>query len=108
MTQPYLAATIPAKTDYVSGTTLFRVAMDEFGDPLQWGVIAALNNMIDPWITAQVGVLIPPVAPMNAASGIYVPSIGGATAGIVGSLPPLLGAGARDPALDFLPFVPNI
>jgi hypothetical protein len=80
MTTPYIAATVPAKTDHVSNTTLFRLAMHEFGDALQWPAIAALNGMIDPWIVGQANVLIPPVLPTGTPTGILSPTIGGATA----------------------------
>ena len=70
MATEYIAATIPAKTDRVSFTTLFQVAMMEFGDALQWVPIAQLNSMIDPWIMAQTDVLIPPVLPTGTPTGI--------------------------------------
>jgi len=66
----YIAATVPAKTDRVSYTTLFHVAMIEFGDALQWVPIAKLNGLVDPWITAQHDVLIPPTIPSGVPSGI--------------------------------------
>lgn len=70
MTVGYIAATIPAKTDYVSNTTLFHVAMLESGDPLQWVAIANLNNLTDPWVNGLVPVLIPPVFPTGPQTGI--------------------------------------
>ena len=73
MTTPtvgYIAATIPAKVDRVSGTTLFHLAMIEDGDPLQWVAIAELNGITDPWITAQQDILIPPVFPTGSQTGI--------------------------------------
>lgn len=60
----YIAATVPAKIDRVSGTTLFHVAMIEFNDALQWATLAQLNLLADPWIhNGQQNILIPPVLP---------------------------------------------
>lgn len=70
MTVGYIASTIPARIFRASGTTLFHVAMLQTGDPLQWVAIAELNNMIDPWINAQVDILIPPVLPTGIQTGI--------------------------------------
>jgi len=66
----YIASTIPAQIIRVSGTTLFQVAMMQTGDPLQWVSIAELNGVIDPWIVAQQEILIPPVLPTGAQTGI--------------------------------------
>jgi hypothetical protein len=66
----YIAATIPAKTVRVSNTTLFEIAMEQFGDPLQWVAIADLNNLTDPWIVGMQEILIPPVIPSGAQTGI--------------------------------------
>lgn len=70
MATEYIAATIPAKIDRVSNTTLFHVAMLEFGDALQWVSVAQLNEMVDPWITPQTDVLIPPTLPTGTPTGI--------------------------------------
>lgn len=70
MTVGYIASTIPARIFRASGTTLFHVAMLQTGDPLQWVAIAELNNMVDPWINAQVDILIPPVLPTGIQTGI--------------------------------------
>lgn len=80
MTTPFVAATIPAKTVRVSGTTLFHVAMLQNGDPLQWVAIATLNGVIDPWINAETAVEIPPVFPSGTQSGELLIAPGGATA----------------------------
>jgi hypothetical protein len=66
----YIAATIPAKEITVSDTTLFQIAMDEFGDPLQWVAIAQLNGLADPWIFGLQTILIPPVLPAGTPTGI--------------------------------------
>lgn len=70
MTVGYIASTIPAKIFRASGTTLFHIAMLETGDPLQWVAIAQLNNLADPWINAQMNILIPPVFPSGSQTGI--------------------------------------
>lgn len=70
MATEYIAATIPAKIDRVSNTTLFHIAMLEFGDALQWVPVAQLNEMVDPWITPQTDVLIPPTLPTGTPTGI--------------------------------------
>jgi hypothetical protein len=66
----YIAATIPAKVDRVSYTTLFHLAMLEFNDPLWWTAIAHLNGLLDPWVFGQTDVLIPPVLPTGTPNGI--------------------------------------
>ena len=66
----YIAATIPAQVVRVSGITLFHVAMLQIGDPLQWVAIAELNNIVDPWLMGETDVLIPPVFPTGAQTGI--------------------------------------
>ena len=82
-TAPYVAATIPAKTVRVSGTTLFHVAMLQDDDALQWAAVATLNGLIDPWINAETAVEIPPVFPTFASgteTGLLLLAPGGATA----------------------------
>ena len=66
----YIASTIPARIVRLSGTTLFHIAMLQEGDPLAWPSIAILNGVIDPWVFAQMDVLIPPVFPTLATTGI--------------------------------------
>jgi hypothetical protein len=72
MTAPveYIAATIPAKTVRVSNTTLFHIAMLQFGDPLQWVPVAELNDLLDPWVIAESAIEIPPVLPTSTPTGI--------------------------------------
>ena len=70
MTTEFIASTIPAKSITVSGTTLFQIAMQEFGDALQWVAIAELNGLADPWIDGQTAILIPPVVPSGPQTGI--------------------------------------
>lgn len=66
----FIASTVPAKIVRFAHATLFHVAMVETGDPLQWVAIAELNGLVDPWITAQQDILIPPVLPAGAQTGI--------------------------------------
>ncbi|WP_316227823.1 hypothetical protein [Bradyrhizobium sp. SZCCHNR3015] len=66
----YIAATVPAKVVHVSGMTLFHLAMLETGDPLQWVAIANLNGLVDPWLTGEQDILIPPVLPSGTQTGI--------------------------------------
>jgi len=83
MATAYVAATIPARTVRTSFTTLFRIAMEQQGDPLQWAAIAQLNGMIDPWITGQEDIEIPPVFSTfasGAETGLLLVMPGGATA----------------------------
>ena len=66
----YVASTIPAKTVFASGTTLFHIAMLQAGDALQWVAIAEINDLLDPWINSQETILIPPVFPTGTQTGI--------------------------------------
>ena len=68
--QPYIAATVPATILRVSSTTLFHLAMKEFGDALWWTSIADLNGLTDPWITGQAQIAIPPLGPQGSPTGI--------------------------------------
>ena len=66
----YIAATIPAKTIYVSGTTLFHIAEMELGDAMRWVELAHINGMIDPWIWGIRKILLPPVLSNAPLTGI--------------------------------------
>ena len=70
MSTGYIAATIPAKVLRVSDTNLFRIAMEQTSDPLQWVAIAEMNGLTDPWIMGLQEILIPPVFPSGPQSGI--------------------------------------
>ncbi|MBR0693684.1 hypothetical protein [Bradyrhizobium lablabi] len=70
MTVGFIAATVPAKVVHASDTTLFRIAMQQTGDPLQWVAIARLNGITDPWIVGSQDILIPPVLPSGPQTGI--------------------------------------
>jgi hypothetical protein len=66
----YIAATVPAKTDRVSDTTLFHLAMLEFGDALWWTALARMNGTADPWVAGRSDVLIPPTLPAGPPDGL--------------------------------------
>lgn len=66
----FIAATVPAKIDHVSSTTLWHIAVREFGDPMQWVPIAQMNGLIDPWLMGHYDILIPPVLPSGTPTGI--------------------------------------
>ena len=72
----FIAETIPARVVRYSNTTLFKIAEIECGDALQWVAIARLNGLIDPWITAQMDILIPPVLPTGTLTGILDSFVG--------------------------------
>jgi hypothetical protein len=66
----FIAATVPAKIDHVAGTTLFHLAVIEFGDAMQWVPIAQMNGLTDPWLNGHYDVLIPPTLPGGTPTGI--------------------------------------
>lgn len=66
----YIAATIPAQTIYVSGTTLFQVAELYLGNALLWTQLAEINNLTDPWIHGIQKLILPPVVTTAPATGI--------------------------------------
>jgi hypothetical protein len=72
-TTPYIAATVPAAIARVSNTTLFHLAAFNFGDALWWTDIAALNDLVDPWVMGQAEIEIPPVPPSGTPTGILMP-----------------------------------
>jgi hypothetical protein len=55
-----LIAPAPLRTVRTIGGTLFRIALDELGDAEQWPRIAALNGLVDPWLTGSVTIKVPP------------------------------------------------
>jgi nucleoid-associated protein YgaU len=58
------------KTRTVSGTTLYRVALEEYGDATQWNRIAAANGLLDPMITGLTTLTIPSPDPTGGNGGI--------------------------------------
>ena len=63
----YVARAIASRTTRVSGTTLFHVSADYFGDASQWYRIAKLNGLLDPWIGPLTELRIP--EPLKKGSG---------------------------------------
>lgn len=55
----FVGQAFPAKIVRVSGTTLFHVAARELGDAQEWERIAILNDLVDPFIDAEVELKIP-------------------------------------------------
>ena len=66
----FIAATIPAKSIFVSGSTLFHVAELHLGYAMRWVEIAEMNNMVDPWIWGTKRILLPPVLSTAELTGI--------------------------------------
>lgn len=52
------------------GGTLFEVAAQELGDPLQWTRIARLNGLSDPFLPSSMELKIPPLDPNYSDGGI--------------------------------------
>ncbi len=44
----------------VVGGSLYQVAAEQLGSALQWINIAKLNNLVDPFLSGQTRLLIPP------------------------------------------------
>lgn len=44
----------------VVGSNLYQVAAEQLGSALQWINIAKLNNLVDPVLSGQTRLLIPP------------------------------------------------
>ena len=61
------------KTITVAGGNLFQIAFQQLGDATQWDRVAALNGLIDPFLTGIVTLQIPSVDP-TAGGGIYFPA----------------------------------
>lgn len=48
------------KTITVINGSLFKIALDEYGDADYWTVIADANNIQDPYLTGEITLIIPP------------------------------------------------
>jgi hypothetical protein len=66
----YIAATIPARSIYVSGTSLFHIAEIQLGDAMRWVELAEMNQIVDPWIFGVRQILLPPVLSQQPLTGI--------------------------------------
>ena len=71
MATSFVAATIPAKSIWVSNTTLWHVAQQYLGNALHAPEIARLNGLSDPWIIPLTQILIPPVASTAPLTSIF-------------------------------------
>lgn len=56
----------------VAGGNLFAIALQQFGDALQWGRIAELNGLWDPWLPTDIEtILLPgPASPTTDNGGL--------------------------------------
>jgi hypothetical protein len=82
------------KTVAVNGGNLFRLALDNLGDPLQWTRLAGANRLIDPFLPPNSPLIltIPPINPAFSNSGVLSPNGGpifGMSAGDVLSSAPI-------------------
>lgn len=66
------------RTITVSGGNLFRLALDDLGDALQWNRIASSNRLLDPFLPSnmQINLIIPSVNFGASESGVLQPNIG--------------------------------
>jgi hypothetical protein len=64
-----LIARAPLKVVRVIGSNLFRIALDELNDALQWERIADLNSITDPFLTGYHELLIPAPLPSPTNGG---------------------------------------
>lgn len=60
---------VNAKEITVSGTTLFRVAAEQYEDATLWTYLAQVNNLTDPTITMPVTLMVPPKPGANLSFG---------------------------------------
>jgi len=75
---PTVLTPIVGKTQQAFNTTLFKIAAKLFGDAMQWVRIARINpvlinadGFVDPWISTQVTLNIPPSdTSANSYSGV--------------------------------------
>ena len=59
------------RTFEASGGDLFRIALQVYGDAQAWNLIAQANGLLDPVITGQVTLVIPPYTPAQTG-GVLV------------------------------------
>lgn len=60
---------VNAKEITVSGTTLFRVAAEQYEDATLWTYLAQVNNLSDPTITIPVTLMVPQKPGANLSFG---------------------------------------
>lgn len=59
------------KSITVTNETLFAVAAEYLSDATQWVRIAALNNIVDPWLSGLQTILVPEID-SSAGGGVGV------------------------------------
>lgn len=66
------------KTLTANGGNLFRIALDNLGDALQWNRIASSNRLLDPFLPSnmQINLVIPSLNFDASSSGVLQPNIG--------------------------------
>lgn len=69
-TTGYIAGAVASKLVRVANTTLFHLAAEYLGDATLWYVIAAANNLTDPWVSGIAEISIPQRATVNSNGGI--------------------------------------
>lgn len=61
-----------SKTVTVAGGSLYRVALDEYGDALLWTRIAQANGLTDPWLVGVITLTIPRAYGTDPGTGVFV------------------------------------
>src|SRR5882724_11132677 len=78
MTNPVIPTAANVKTIRTAGGNLFRLSLDNLGDPLQWTRIATSNRLLDPFPPSDTQTLaIPRVNMAVDNSGVLHPNVGG-------------------------------
>jgi hypothetical protein len=68
--KPYTGGALPTNVVRVSNTTLFHVAAAELGNAMYWTAIAALNDLVDPWVIGLTELKIPIFFDKSDISGV--------------------------------------
>jgi hypothetical protein len=78
MPAPVIPSATAVKTLQVNGGNLFRMALDNLGDALQWNRIAAANRLLDPFLPANAltTLVVPPINFSASDSGVLQPNMG--------------------------------
>lgn len=79
MPQPInIPSATAVKTVTVNGGNLFRLALDNLGDALQWTRLASANRLIDPFLPPNVpfSLIVPPINSSFIDTGILQPNGG--------------------------------
>ena len=65
-----MTATAGYRKIQITSGNLFALAAQYLGDATQWNLIAQINGLSDPMITAPISLLIPPPNPLGGNGGI--------------------------------------